>query len=339
MSSFQTVGRIGRIRSYADAKAKYESVKPIRGSDNLRPIGERRDAARYYIKQVDTFEYQAFLYNTPIITFYPNDEIRIKTYGHDTALSMDFISQVLGIPAYRTRGQCVFEVEGVKFVTSGHDGELLLQRQAGNRYLVIGRQCHKQYVISRSGANNVRRRYSEFRAYLKGFLSLRTQTLTFEPSPYAYHQVAETRDLIEINMAELAEHLGTIDREDGWGSNVQMNKYIDTTKIMWLANITSPHYTKSNEEFIELIKNDQPEETKTANFYKACLMLTAAVDSENSISATRDYIRRTPTAVKELIDEIQFKWHSKEVLVIADVAEGKVPNHKYNSWVRMPVVN
>jgi hypothetical protein len=31
-----------RINSFADAEARYNSVKPIRGSDNIRPIGDRR---------------------------------------------------------------------------------------------------------------------------------------------------------------------------------------------------------------------------------------------------------------------------------------------------------
>lgn len=339
MSSFQTVGRIKRIRSYAEAQAQYETTKPIRGSDNLRPIGARRDAAKYYIKEAGSGEYCAYLYNTPVVTFNPDNTIVIQTYGYDTALSMDFIGQVLGIPACRTRGQCVFTIDGMKYITSGRGGKLVLRSDNG-KLSVTEQQTHKQYVISRSGANTVRRRYSEFRQYLKGFLSLRTQEYTFN-SPY--HGVgAEVRELVEVNMGELVDHLGVVTRDDGWGGNQVMNKYIDLRSVHHIMAKRSDFYMPNNHAFDLLIQNGQADESRGANFYKACVMLAAAVTAEqgaHSIPTTRGHIRVTPKSIEACLDGIQFKWFSDEVFVLADVPEGKVPNYRYNSWTEAPRIS
>ena len=335
MSSFQTVGRIERLRSYAAAQARYETTKPIRGSDNLRPLGDRRDAARYYIRQEGAGEYCAYLYNTPVVTFYPNDEIVIATDGHDTALSIDFIGQVLGIPASRTRGQCVFTVDGTKYVTSGRNGKLVLQSNQG-RFTVTERQAHKQYVVSRSEANNVRRKYSEFRAYLKGFLSLRTQSYTFHA---AYRGMGdEVRELVEISREELVDNLGVIEQNENWSGSTAVNSYVRLKNVQHLSYKRDDLYVSNNELFDLLIQNGQADEHKTANFYKACVMLVAAVSaiSSPSIPLSREYIRAEPKAIAAMLDEIQFKWFSKDVFVLADVPAGKVPTHKYNSWVESP---
>lgn len=332
MSSFQTVSRIQRIRNYADAHALYEKTKPIRGSDNVRPIGARRDAHRYNIvKGIGV--YKAFLYNTPVVEFREGGETIIKTHGYNSALTMDFIAQVLGISAFRTRGQCVFTISGVKYVTSGYDGELVL-RNSGYSYEVVAQQEHKHYVVSRAGANTVRRRYSEFRQYLKGFLSLRTQTFTFS-SPYrGLDDIG--RELVEVSMKELVDHLGVFTRDDAWGGNPRTNEYVDLKTVHGLTYKRADDYKPVNDYFDLLIQNGQSEEHRGANFYKACVMLAAKVamdDHALSINTSREYVRVTPKSLEACLNEIQFKRFSDEVFVLADVPADKVPNHKYNSWV------
>ena len=335
--AFATTERINKISTYEQAKAKYDSTKPLRTS-GLRPLGSRRDANRYYLELNDKGEYEAVLYNTPVVTFRPNNEIEIRTHSFETALTMDFVSNLLGIHTRRTRGQCVFKIGEVKFVTSGQNASLLLHSEDG-KYTVIGRQRHKQYVMSRTGANNVRKKYSEFRAYLKGFLSLRTQTVEF---PETYYADATTRDVVDMSTKELVELLGAKKYDDSWTSKQQLiREYVDIEPFNPLTVIGVDSYEEANKAFVELIKNGQDDATRSLNFYKAVAILAALTASPNRMRAIRvdkEYIRVTPKEIVATLDEIQFKWHSDEVFVIAEVKEGVVPNYKYNSWVRHPIV-
>jgi hypothetical protein len=149
----------------------------------------------------------------------------------------------------------------------------------------------------------------------------------------------EVRELVEINMTELVDHMGVLEQEDGWSGNKVINKYIDLKNVRHIAYKQSNLYTQSNEHFDSLIQNGQSDEHRGANFYKACVTLATAVSavSSPSINVTRDYVRVEPKAIAAMLDEIQFKWYSKDVFVLADVPEGKVPNHKYNHWVETPM--
>ncbi len=84
--------RIKSLPTYAQAKAHYESVVPIRGSDNIRPLGaNRRYKYTQIVKRMISVEtpdnplgewaevYACNLWGTDYITFYPNGDLVIDT--------------------------------------------------------------------------------------------------------------------------------------------------------------------------------------------------------------------------------------------------------------------
>lgn len=335
--TFATITRIKTLRNYADAKHVYETTKPLRGQqgNDVRPLGQRRDGHQYYIEQHLTengTEFWAFLYNSPVVKYLPDNKIEVCTFGWGTGMTMAFISQVLDINAYRTRGNNVFVINDIKYVTKQSEKLLLGVDSISNRYYVIYEAEHQHYVINRTGANNVRRRTSEFRKYLKGFISLRTETVVEKVGHYNSREEV-TRMVMTISEYDFVPR---VDRHD-WRENTY--QILDIGDFKFLTHKQALHrFQFVNEQLNAWIANDQPEEERTANFYKAALMLcVVARGGELVVGGYNvqydDTFWVSPTSVTKLLDEAQFKFHSKEVFNLVPVPKGKVPRTDYDTWV------
>ena len=327
MSSFRSIGRVRRMRYFAEAHDAYHDIKPVRGS-NVRPIGARRNTQYQVTRKavhptdeggVTTYNYCAKLYETDLITYYPDNTVEIAMGSWTSALSMDFIGTVLGIRAWRTRGNCVFEINGMPYTIKGREQTLKL-RATQTGYEVADSPKHKQWVVNRTAAKEVRASVSEFTGYLKAFVNLREEEYT---RWYRVHQV------IKFHVNELAETLGTLTRH----RHDPLNSFecVDIRPYYHLHHRGSPN----QQAFYDQIKNDQPEEGKTLNFYKAALGLFAG--QRHSIAVTTaEELNITEHETKgylDLLDEILFKLFASKVFMARDVPEGKVPSGKYDEWV------
>ena len=89
---------IPQLSSYAQAKAHYNSVKPIRGDEEVRPIGARR-FKWYRIKTKEYMEepnmYSATLGNTNLVEYYYDGRISITTGGYRSVTNNSFLNFVL----------------------------------------------------------------------------------------------------------------------------------------------------------------------------------------------------------------------------------------------------
>lgn len=335
--TFATIYRIQTLRNYADAQRAYHLTKPLRGQkgSDIRPLGQRRDGHQYYIEQHLTengTEFWAFLYNSPVVKFLPDNKIEVCTFGWGTGMTMAFISQVLDINAYRTRGNNVFVINDTKYVTKNHEKLLLGVDSISNRYYVIYEAEHQHYVINRTGANNVRRRTSEFRKYLKGFISLRTETVTERFNSYS-PPVEVTRMTMALSEYDFVPRL---DRKD-WRENIY--QILDIGDFKYLTHKQALHrFQFVNEQLNALTANDQPDDERTENFYRAALLLCiTARGGELVVGGYNvqydDVFYVDPKKVITLFDEAQFKFYSKEVFSLVPVPKGKVPRTDYDTWV------
>ena len=68
-------------RSYAQAKSLYEATKPLRGNPNFRPLDRRSKHAKQSIRKVNEM-YELVCYNTPVVTYYPDGSILLKSGGY-----------------------------------------------------------------------------------------------------------------------------------------------------------------------------------------------------------------------------------------------------------------
>lgn len=70
----------GRIDDYASAKAKYESIEPIRGrSGDIRPLATRRNDNLTIRKHGD--DYVVRLYATDVVTYHANGDVSFLPYA------------------------------------------------------------------------------------------------------------------------------------------------------------------------------------------------------------------------------------------------------------------
>ena len=318
MSGFATIGRLERLRDHREAELFYNSVVPIRGrAEEVRPLGARRDADKYQIVKCDGY-YAAQLYRTHIVKFMQNGEIVVSTGGYNTALTMQFIAEVLGIGANRQRGSNVFRISGENYIAKGKE-EVRLKHIGNGQFDIINENKHFHYVINRTGANNVRKRTANFRNYLKGFISLRTQEVK---------RYGNTYDMVRIPRAEFIDIFGSRDETDWSGKSVS------------LLNANPFYYiTDKRHNFKEFRESSRAldalaRSSDTQDYYLAAMTLCAKASDGGYVRTDADekYMVTFPHRLLELFDESQFKLHASEVLTMVEVAKGKVPNTKYDSW-------
>lgn len=319
--SFATIGRLERLHDHREAELFYNHVTPIRGrAETIKPLGARRDADKYQIVKGQSGYYAARLYNTDVVTFEPSGEIVIATGGYNTALTMQFISEVLGIRASRQRGSCVFNIGQDKYITKGQ--ETLRIRHIGNgQYEILSENKHFQYVVNRTAANNVRKRSAEFRKYLKGFVSLRTQEVT---------KWSITHEYVCVPVSEMAAMFGCVE-ENYIGRRTSHVKF-DEWMYLTDKRHNPKHFYKASQELDRLITSENSED-----YYRAALILVGRGSGGNMIKAPTgaddDRMVTAHTNLADILDESQFKLYAKEVFTLTEVKQGRVPNTTYDSWV------
>jgi hypothetical protein len=154
---------IKSIRNHAEAKARYESIKPLRGRvSDVRPLGPRRYT---YINikhnEVDG-AYCVVLHQTPIVTYYPSGVIKLDNGGWQTASTKAIMNEVLpfGMAITTTNPMRVRVMDKGEFAFNG--------------------------------TREVLRRYQDFLTWGKGYLSL-VDNLIYDDTPTTENERQEMR--------------------------------------------------------------------------------------------------------------------------------------------------
>jgi len=324
---FPTVRRICPLPDYEAARHAYDTIKPIRG-DNTRPLGARRDKQYQIVRHESTlgnYAYSARLYETNVITYYPNGNIDIAVGKWNNATTIQFVGQVLGIAAYRTRGSCVFVLNGRNYAIKDgdRDSRLILQYKNGN-YEVQSAPTHKQWAINRTAAKKIRASVSEFRNYLYGFVSLRARE--------AKRVLGGSYNVISFSVEELRDVLGVVTMRGEPCINTSHFYALDPHRATRSLTGKSEFHTAAS-YYYDLIRNDQPEDTKHVNFLKAAVGLFAGQRIYILLDGlVAERLEFSPDKYMETLDEVLFIWKAKDVLMLQTVKEGRVPSNKYVLW-------
>lgn len=117
------------IVSYEEAAFQFNNIKPIRGSENIRPLGNRR--AKHYSIQKHDDTYVCMLYGHPVITFsrdeYGRGMATVNMCGYDTQTTRGFISRIFRTDCYSHKGKTYIEI-----------GKRATQDPATGKYRVTG---------------------------------------------------------------------------------------------------------------------------------------------------------------------------------------------------------
>jgi hypothetical protein len=346
------------------------TIKPIRGNGCNRgrvPLGAREDAGKYHIRtgKVDATDVEFVLYNTPVVTFKADGRILVLMAGYSTTTTREFISTVLGVSCYNKSRKPVIELVGSDNTKRGNnlksiipDGGIALRLDTSNGppSLVFADETKPVitgYAMNRAKTNNVRKRYSEFRKYLKAAISLRKVEVELKNvwRPYAGPVDTTTYEAVEFTVGEIADAFGVIQPSPNnfllrpvvnharWNS--MHHKPVGHIRPHGLSSYADwiREYTSTCEEFFGLIKDDQPEENKHANFYRAFLVLLAmnAPSSRAAYSAEDpDKVLHIGVTTIEVNFEGAFKmYHAQELLDAVVLKAGVPPNKDYTNWMWM----
>jgi hypothetical protein len=180
-------------------------------------------------------------------------------------------------------------------------------------------------------------RYKEFITYFKGVVNLRTEDFTHHYGNTHYKGVAvslqELQTAFDVKIPEGYEpHIVDYNNPDHIIGHMR-----------WMHDLPQRHfnygtdrakeYQEGIDRFLELIKSDQPEDTKHLNFYKGALAVLMSGDrlylrgqDDNT------YIVKAKPIVKAL-DLVLLKAHAQQVLVRKELPIGSVSKGAYDRWL------
>ena len=299
----QTVKEVKRCFTYADAKYLHDTTKPIRGrSPEVRPLGARRDVDTYSVRMSGA-NVEFVLYKTPVVTYLPNGDVMVKTDGWNSVSTHQFICQVLGVKCYGARRNTIMEARSAegdvhKYTIPKDKGITMIH--AGGNWRITQFNTIYEYRLNRKAANAVRKKYADFLRYVKGMVSLRSEMV--EPHRWARRQ--KPYAAVVIGQEELPQ----------------------------LARAKTIHDLKI--EFEELLRADQPEETRHEKFNTAfALAVQWALSLSRSNSVNVGTVKLPANEVLGLIDELLLRAHAQDVLVWSELKVGQVPSGKYRGWM------
>lgn len=164
--------------SYAEAQHTYNNTKPIRGSANVRPLGKRKYGHQAGITAAKSSDqnpdyYAAKLYNTEVIKWLrPDDGIErmeISTGGWPTPTTAMFLNCATPYNMRAGLSRHVIRIDGWPIPRGG---ALKLEKRDG-QWQATNAELESVHKINRTKANEVRRRFKDFKNWLHGMLALR----------------------------------------------------------------------------------------------------------------------------------------------------------------------
>ena len=339
---YQTVMAVPTIRDYKEAFNRWNKAKPIKGRDeDKRPLGERRYVDTYSIrKNVWTEAIECVLYQTPVVTYTTEDEVKVKFGKWSSASTCQFIDRLLwNVSANRVRGDVVLHFnDGSKAIVGDHE-ELVLVRAANGAWMPKETQTLYDYRVSRKEANNVRKSVSQFRDYLAGVVKLKAETATYNEG--TYYERTHTR--VKASYAELIEVFGCVESDgdsilrsgkfrpnaDMWQSIHAKPKYFheDNRQGVW-AN-----YNEQTTKFFDLVRNDQDDNCRHQNYWLAFNILLV---QDQRMYWRDDLDCNVAVGVEhfeKFLDKTLFTMFSDKVFKRVALPTGKVPTGKYDDYV------
>ena len=291
---------IKRITTYEEAKLRYEQVKPIRGrAGDVRPLGKRKNDNFRIAKRVNPLSgvtsYQCILYSTPVVEFKPDGDVEIVMGGWGSTATRTFIERVLHLSCYSKNGSSV--------LCLGNKAEVVLHP---TKTTVIRRLEVYPYTWELVSSEPV----YETQLNKNKANTVRTQYSEFEKYLKA--------------MVNLREET----RMEGFLGSKYAYKSITFNKTEFIEADGGGMVQ------VELMRNDQPEESKHSNFYKTALGIAISIRGGFMAVRGSSEMYLQSDAMLPKFREIVYRHHKDEVFEKVLLPVGKAANKKYDSWAK-----
>jgi hypothetical protein len=360
---FNSTRRLPYIYGYEGAKKWFDQIKPLQSGarKGRKPLGGRKDT-HMYIQENAEGHMECVLYETAVVTFKQDGGVLVTPGKWPSSFTCAFIEGLLStISANRTRGTLVLHLNrsGEKYpLKTDMAIELVripVEPNHPGRWEVRNAEGVHVWAPNRTASNNVRAKYKEMIGYHKGIVSLLTQEYekNNEDDPF------EPSKILMLPKDMLADSLGTMTRADFGGTtthtyvNVELFSKAFNNKPTWSGyaysyEVGSPEHTEATkqarkrredwltirDEVLALMRNDQPEETKHANFLKASLGLMCVASGVRSFTIGMEGAGHRPVELsysKAAAAVTQFLTiaHAEEIMELKQMPVGRVPTTSY----------
>ena len=181
---FGQITDLPSLHSYEQARAHYESITPIRGSDDVRPLCKTSNGRRKKHMRISLMHYvtpmgicpavACILYDTPVVIFAANGDIVLDNGGYASNTTHGFITGIFTrvyynspIIAYTKNGRTVIEVKtpAGKSVAVMHDPITLTHRSDGvdKHFAIVGDAAQQiGYYLKRAPMGMRRKEVEKF---------------------------------------------------------------------------------------------------------------------------------------------------------------------------------
>lgn len=357
---FGSLRGVPYLCTYENALSCYNGIKPIRGTDNERRLGDRR-YRQLRIEKRDNGDVQCWLYRTPVVTFKPEGTVIISPESWTSHFTCGFIEAVLpGVSGRHVRGRMVMSVRGSdqEFVVDKGSQFALRWNMARQKFDVEQAQGTWVWRVNRTAANKVRAPAKKFLSFYKGFVALNAEHIDTAGTNYKGERDPFTvSQLVRVSLQLCEQVLGTRQQvhsrpvfTQGGGMTTSDTHYTVIDRYQWgaLANkpvwqairpddknhAPAPHAVENRARWISqrdyvyaLMCSDEPEAHLKATLILLCLVSGVA---EVDIRAGTFVLARS--AAEAVPSDLLTKWFAEDVLEYVQLPVGKVPKTHYNSY-------
>jgi hypothetical protein len=218
----QQITDLPRLKTYDDAVKHYASIIPIRGTD-IRPIcggsyGRRKKqyqiALRENVLEIGErcwASVACVLYNTDVLTFYPNGEIWFNAGGYATSTTHSFATGILRgtdwnccVTFYREKHTTVVQLPtGEKVAVKGDQTIKLRWKDdptkpySSGAYEFIDKPIMYSYFVNRKELNEHRKKVSQFHKTCTAYARL-VDPEDYHERPNDAHTLLATASLLPV---------------------------------------------------------------------------------------------------------------------------------------------
>ena len=241
---------IPSISSFEDAKRHYESIKPIRGSDNLRPACKTPNGRRKkHIQIVERNEgnsYAIRLFETDVVTFHNNNTLELNNGGWATSSTHGVITDLLwrvGVEAKTRNGETWLSLKGGDFrIADGVDA--ILEPDEDDVLTLRNPDPVMVHKLDRKPWNQVRKQHSAFLSYISSMSKL------LEPTDHSnrWDELNKQRRTLELLLdarIDTREALLEEDPNSTWLSALEMFT-VGATKHEWNFSVNGASSWKTS---------------------------------------------------------------------------------------------
>jgi hypothetical protein len=155
------------LHNYEAALRHYDSITPLRGNTNVRPIAERRKTHFNIRKDERAGTLIVRLHQTDVITYHPDNRITLDMGGWNSVSTRAAIHAVTGVNIFSSFGRAwVRDHDGKEYPFKNN-----LQLQTGGSYRdhkIIDPTYPETHTLNRKELNQKLRQFRDYYNYLLG---------------------------------------------------------------------------------------------------------------------------------------------------------------------------